>query len=205
MSLDPFKASFLDVISSTDNLGPETPAAFNALPDDVKRYALDASARVAASFLRSITYLADSDLEEDPPPTPIERLFAMGWALNETASHCRPCGVVILTPQRHVEAEGRAFRVDFELSPLPRGVGGYFDVPRALHFGVELDGHAFHERTKEQARKDKERQRILQSAGWTLVRYTGSEVVRDPAAVAMDARRRLATWAAALDAAGQVY
>ena len=45
---------------------------------------------------------------------------------------------------------------------------------------VECDGHDFHERTKEQARKDRRRDRELQAKGYLVLRYTGSEVWRDP-------------------------
>jgi very-short-patch-repair endonuclease len=46
--------------------------------------------------------------------------------------------------------------------------------------GIELDGHAFHEKTKDQAEKDKARERDLMAMGWTLLRFTGREVWRDP-------------------------
>lgn len=45
---------------------------------------------------------------------------------------------------------------------------------------VELDGHNFHERTKEQARRDKSRDRLLTIEGWKVVRFAGSEVWADP-------------------------
>jgi REase_MTES_1575 len=48
-----------------------------------------------------------------------------------------------------------------------------------IKIAIELDGHDFHERTKEQAQHDKERDRWLLEAGWFTVRYTGSEVYRD--------------------------
>lgn len=41
---------------------------------------------------------------------------------------------------------------------------------------VELDGHDFHERTREQARRDKRRDRDLVAGGWKVLRYTGSEI-----------------------------
>ena len=41
---------------------------------------------------------------------------------------------------------------------------------------VELDGHDWHERTKEQARRDRARDRELLRSGIVVVRYTGSEV-----------------------------
>lgn len=44
---------------------------------------------------------------------------------------------------------------------------------------VECDGHDFHERTKEQAQRDRSRDRFLQAAGWRVFRFTGSELHRD--------------------------
>ena len=41
---------------------------------------------------------------------------------------------------------------------------------------VEVDGHDFHERTKEQAQRDKTRDRDLQAAGFIVFRFTGREV-----------------------------
>lgn len=45
---------------------------------------------------------------------------------------------------------------------------------------IECDGHDFHERSKEQARHDKQRDRYFQSLGLIVLRYTGSEIFRDP-------------------------
>ena len=44
---------------------------------------------------------------------------------------------------------------------------------------VECDGHDFHERTKEQAQRDKSRDRYLQANDWKVLRFTGSELHRD--------------------------
>lgn len=49
---------------------------------------------------------------------------------------------------------------------------------------VECDGHEFHEKTKEQAARDKSRDRDLQAAGFPVYRFTGSEIWRDPVACA---------------------
>jgi very-short-patch-repair endonuclease len=45
---------------------------------------------------------------------------------------------------------------------------------------VECDGHDFHERTKEQAAKDRSRDRSLTADGFAVLRFTGSELWRDP-------------------------
>jgi very-short-patch-repair endonuclease len=43
---------------------------------------------------------------------------------------------------------------------------------------VECDGHQFHERTVEQASKDRKRMRILQRLGIPVYPFTGTDVVR---------------------------
>lgn len=45
---------------------------------------------------------------------------------------------------------------------------------------VEIDGHDFHEKTKEQASGDRQRERHLVASGYTVIRFTGSDVWNDP-------------------------
>lgn len=51
---------------------------------------------------------------------------------------------------------------------------------------VECDGHDFHERTKDQASRDKKRDRFLVSQGYLVIRFTGSELWADPFACAYE-------------------
>jgi very-short-patch-repair endonuclease len=57
---------------------------------------------------------------------------------------------------------------------------------------VECDGHDFHEKTKWQAERDKGRDRDMTAAGLIVVRFTGSEIWRDPVKCADEALRILA-------------
>lgn len=45
---------------------------------------------------------------------------------------------------------------------------------------VECDGHDFHEKTKEQAKKDKGRDREMTLSGVSVLRFTGSEIWAEP-------------------------
>lgn len=71
------------------------------------------------------------------------------------------------------------YRVDFLLIgrhfPPPN-----FDRPKEARIVIECDGHDFHERTKEQAERDKKRDRELIARGYTVLRFTGREIWRDP-------------------------
>lgn len=77
-------------------------------------------------------------------------------------------GVLIIENQ--IDING--WRVDFLIRIL--GVDG---IEKKLI--VECDGHEFHERTKDQAAKDRSRDRAVQQAGYTIFRFTGSEIWRD--------------------------
>ena len=43
---------------------------------------------------------------------------------------------------------------------------------------IEIDGHDFHEKTKEQVAKDKSRERVIVATGVAVLRFSGSEVFR---------------------------
>jgi very-short-patch-repair endonuclease len=49
-----------------------------------------------------------------------------------------------------------------------------------IRLNVEADGHDWHERTKEQASRDRLRDRDLLTRGWPTMRFTGSEIWKSP-------------------------
>lgn len=57
---------------------------------------------------------------------------------------------------------------------------------------IECDGHDFHEKTKEQASRDKRRDREILTAGYPVLRFTGSEIYRDAIACADQVRNAAA-------------
>lgn len=69
-----------------------------------------------------------------------------------------------LEPQHEVYAAGKRYRIDFVYPGKP--------------IAIELDGHDYH-KTKEQRTADAQRERALQSMGWTVIRFTGTEIYHD--------------------------
>jgi very-short-patch-repair endonuclease len=69
------------------------------------------------------------------------------------------------------------YRVDFAF-------GMTRDTAARKCIAIECDGHQWHEKTKEQAARDKARDRFLMIKGWPVLRFTGSEIHRDAAACA---------------------
>jgi very-short-patch-repair endonuclease len=84
---------------------------------------------------------------------------------------CR--GSLRLIPQFILGKYRADFLLDFD------GFAGRF-----VRLVVECDGHDYHERTKEQARRDKARDRYIVSTGLPVFRFTGSELAADPTSAA---------------------
>lgn len=75
------------------------------------------------------------------------------------------------------------YRVDFMLSLHINGKYSFVVV--------ECDGHDFHERTKEQARRDRSRDREMQMRGLRIIRFTGAEIYADARLCAEEALTHL--------------
>ena len=83
-----------------------------------------------------------------------------------------------LEPQHEVETPAGLYRVDI----LAKGqVDG-----NTVLLVVECDGHSYHDRTKEQAARDRQRDRALKLAGYEVVRFAGSEILEDPEGCALE-------------------
>lgn len=74
------------------------------------------------------------------------------------------------------------YRVDFAVHLTGASNG----KQRSAWIAVECDGHQFHERTKEQAKRDKSRDRCLATKGFRMLRFTGSEIYESSFACAVD-------------------
>lgn len=90
---------------------------------------------------------------------------------------------VVIIPQYEIGD----YRADFAV--LLRDFKG-----NILRMVVECDGHEFHEKTKQQAQRDKKRDRNLQAAGWQVFRFTGSEIFKDVSACVAELDVIGATW-----------
>lgn len=96
--------------------------------------------------------------------SPMESLF---WAGLSIAADFRG------KPVSHIYYEFQAQRGPYRLDFL-------FDINESNWLAVEVDGHDWHERTKEQAARDKRRDRYMVEHGIRVVRFTGSEVYANP-------------------------
>jgi very-short-patch-repair endonuclease len=118
--------------------------------------------RLVVEFERTVK----RDLNTHKVVSPIEQIFLLEWRFLKADERY---GVKI-QPQRKLNIEGVDYTIDFLVQ----------SADKRLKLGIELDGHEFHERTKEQAARDKARERKIVRQGYTILRFTGSEVFRNP-------------------------
>lgn len=119
--------------------------------------------------------------------TPIERLFYQALMIGADIG-ITWLNLTRTTPSSNVEMQVRSqakvgkWRVDYLITIIS-------DANVASSLIVECDGHDFHERTKEQAKRDRERDREAQALGYTIYRFTGSELYADALKCARDVFR----------------
>jgi very-short-patch-repair endonuclease len=126
-----------------------------------------------------------------PIESPIEQLFfiaanALAESENERLNpdpYYNNKGVEILGPGLYMNYQHQIgkYRVEFVFA-VRRG-GKAEEFPSVV---VELDGHDFHDKNKQQRSYEKARDRHLVKAGYKVVHYTGSDVVKDPFKVAFE-------------------
>jgi very-short-patch-repair endonuclease len=75
----------------------------------------------------------------------------------------------------HQQMQVGQYRVDF----LIFDCSCPFEIADPTIIVVECDGNDFHEKTKEQAARDKKRDRFFQGLGFKVLRFTGSEIWAD--------------------------
>jgi very-short-patch-repair endonuclease len=107
--------------------------------------------------LAAVEVMLDHLVPVSAPVTesPIEEMFLTSLLRTAPAAACRVMCQQKIGP----------YRVDFA-----------FPDCRVV---VECDGHDYHEKTKEQARRDKRRDRYLTGEGWRVYRFTGSEIFQN--------------------------
>jgi very-short-patch-repair endonuclease len=110
--------------------------------------------------------------------SPLETVFWIWWRAAGQVDHFCEHNIHL---RRHVETEtaGHRYVVDFVVANTRHANGPYIDEHWPL-IGIELDGHAFHEKTPEQVTYRNQRDRALQQAGWHMFHFSFSEFTRNP-------------------------
>jgi very-short-patch-repair endonuclease len=115
--------------------------------------------------------------------SPIERLLlAPLMFIRPLCLHPRYEGPLDVAPEArlHVQHKVGPYRLDFAYIVRPAG-----EREPPIRLAIEVDGHAFHS-TREQREDDNSRHLDLKEYGYELIRFTGTQIHRDPERCAQD-------------------
>lgn len=155
------------------------------LTDRVREFLDEKSKELALRFFDSILgRLEEYEFIEKEISSPIEQLFYIEWVFRKFSDHDLELELI---PQYQDKSTGK-YRIDFAIDFIQEiyrwNVGLNIEneilkipIPK---LGIEIDGHIWHEKTKEQVQHHKERERHLISKDWKLLRFTGSEIFKNP-------------------------
>jgi hypothetical protein len=113
-----------------------------------------------------------SILEQIAPWTPPEQLFYLEYLIMRISK--RISQAIACEPQKHVLTNRNGYWVDFELS-LRDDV--FTSLPAMVYF-IELDSRAFHDRTRAEFIRERQRLRELQRAGGKVYTFAAEEIFR---------------------------
>lgn len=145
---------------------------FNSLPRRAQELIFEhiAEKQENVNSIFTIPYLKHPECR-----SPIEQIFWLAFSIYECeANLSNYC--VWLEPQYEIMCGKKKYVVDF-LVMLEDFTS---EEPNLETIVIECDGHEFHERTKEQVRRDNERQLSLKMNGYDVVRLSGSQIYNDP-------------------------
>ena len=114
-----------------------------------------------------------SILEEIAPWSPPEQLFHLEYLTLKIRK--RISQAIACEPQKHILTNGNCYWVDFKLSLR----GEVFTSLPVMVYFVELDSHAFHDRTRDEFIRERRRLRERQRAGRKVYTFAAEEVLKN--------------------------
>ncbi len=152
--------SKVDINNATDRVFRSMHSAFDTatrkIVEEIEPYCESTiEAMIGAAFILAFR------IEEFSSDEPLLKLTTQ-----DRVEQCREW-LLVIVPQY----QWREYRIDWAI------YARRFNPPL---FFIECDGHDFHERTKEQAERDRSKDRAFQEAGIPILRFTGREIYRDP-------------------------
>ena len=112
--------------------------------------------------------------------TPIEKLYYECFSYICWKERIK----LYLIPQYKIEVEDKNYFVDFLIGTE------YIDPSKNNKYVVECDGYDYHS-SKEQQAYDNQRQRDIENAGYTVIRFSGKEIFDDEVKCVYETLKRL--------------
>lgn len=145
---------------------------FEKLPDKCKDLffeCFDPMSEIHGLYYPNLYYLTVMrEFDYSECKSPIEKIFFFTWDLVTTRYFYDE---IYVYPQYEINVNNKRFFADFMIFSE--------NYKNDVKIIVECDGYDYHS-SKEQIKKDNERDMILKTAGYDVVRFTGSQIFNDP-------------------------
>lgn len=120
--------------------------------------------------------------EELPSLTPIEQIYLVAFSTYSQVNWIENEFSYMIRPQKVINNNGNKYRVDFFISDFFAKTGIMTKL-KTLRLKrpiiIECDGYDYHS-TRQQKNSDTERENELKMLGYPVIRFTGSQIYKDP-------------------------
>ena len=107
--------------------------------------------------------------------SPIEKIFLLVMEMYRCTHNVH----FEIYPQYKIQTEKGEYIADFLISFSDYYIATGYYPENNIELIVECDGHDFHEKTKEQVKRNNERDLALKKAGYEVLHFSGSQIYND--------------------------
>lgn len=150
---------------------------FNKLCDRSKKLVLDLLSSGETRYIECLSKSANCGFDYTKCKSPMEELYWLAFNIvrfDPSIYEDENGDLFYLKPQHKIEINRNVYYADFLVCELAD------EKMTETNLIIEIDGHDFHEKTKEQVKRDKERELELKMAGYDILRFSGSQVYQQP-------------------------
>ena len=112
--------------------------------------------------------------------SPIEQIFSLAFEIMLFVKHYDLFGYVIFNSQQDIYVGSKHYVVDFAFDTDDICIEDAKDKFNVFKIVIECDGHDFHEKSKEQVKKNNQRDLDLKMAGYDVLHFSGSQLYNEP-------------------------
>ena len=111
--------------------------------------------------------------------SPIEQIFSLAFEIMNFVLYS-DFMLIMLESQADIHLKNKHYVADFLFDTEEIGEENYQKMCKPYKLVIECDGHEFHEKTKEQVKKNNERDYDLKMAGYDVLHFSGSQIYNEP-------------------------
>lgn len=152
---------------------------FDKLPERAKEIFYEfLSYRFPYKCSNKTMFIEVANFYDEKCKSPIEHIFSLAFEIMNFVLH--KGFIVDLTSQAEILTRNKCYIADFLFDTEEIGDEDIIKQCKPYKLVIECDGHEFHERTKEQVKKNNQRDYDLMMMGYEVLHFSGSQIYNEP-------------------------